>query len=113
MEQVQEIFQTIWSYFQFGFYQVNTVKGLLIAAIVAYMMGNWRQLVPSTLLAVLVHVILSVMIPVLASGSAFKLPPLVELSYWNGMLSLFAGYLIVVSVFFIVKTVVLRRSGGH
>ena len=113
MEQVQEILQTIWSYFQVGFYHVNTVQGLLIAAVVAYMMGNWRQLLPSTFLAVLAHAILNIMIPVLASGAAVKLPPLVELSYWKSMVALFAGYLIVVSVFFIVKTILLRRGGGH
>lgn len=113
MEQVQDIFQTIWSYFQVGFYHVNTVQGLLIAAIVAYMMGSWRQLLPTTLLAVFAHAILNIMIPVLANGAAFKLPPLVEFSFWKSMLALFGGYLIVISIFFVVKTVVLRRAGGH
>jgi hypothetical protein len=79
------------------------------------MMGGWRQLLPTTLLAVLVHAMLSVMLPVLSTGAAFKLPPLVELSYWKQLLALAAGYLIIISVFFIVKTVVLRRAvgGGH
>jgi len=112
MEQAQDILELIWSYFQFGFYQVNTVRGLLIAAIVAYMMGNWRQLLPTTLLAVLAHAILSVMLPVLASGAAFKLPPLVELTYWKQLLALAAGYLIIISVFFLIKMLVLQRAGG-
>ena len=57
MELAQDILQAIWGYFQVGFYYVNTVQGLLIAAIVAYMMASWRQLLPTTLLAVLVHAI--------------------------------------------------------
>jgi len=112
MELAQDILQTIWGYFQVGFYYVNTVQGLLIAAIVAYMMASWRQLLPTTLLAVLVHAMLSVMLPVLSAGAAFKLPPLVELSYWKQLLALAAGYLIIISVFYIVKTVVLRRAVG-
>ena len=44
-----------------------------------------------------------------------RLPPLVELQYWKYMAALFAGYLVVISIFFIVKTVVLggRGSASH
>ena len=118
MEQAKQILFTIISYFQEGFYHVNGVQGLLIAAVLAYMMPSWRRLPMTALLAVAAHVALSVMIPVLARGAAFKLPPLVELDYLKFLAALFAGYLVVVSIFFLVKTAVLgggsqSHSAGH
>ncbi len=110
MEQVQEILNAVLEYFQSGFYKVNAVQGLLIAAIAAYVMPNWRRIWVIAAGAVVAHVVLDIVIPVLARSGSFHLPPLVELEYWKYLLKLYAGYLIVVSVFFLAKRVLLR---GH
>ena len=112
MEQAKEVLQIVLSYFQTGFYHVNGVQGLLIAAVLAYMMPAWRRLPVTALIAVIANVALTVMIPVLANGAAFKLPPVVEVDYWKYLASLFAGYLIVISIFFLVKSLVLGGAGG-
>ena len=115
MEQALDILDLVWSYFRLGFYAVNNVQGLVIGVAFAYMMAGWRQLPGSTLLAVLVHVAFAVLLPVLSNGAALRLPPLVELSFWQRALELGAGYLIVISLFFLVKVLVLRRAPaeGH
>jgi hypothetical protein len=113
MQEAKDVLQIILSYFQTGFYHVNGVQGLLIAAVLAYMMPSWRRLPVTAVVAVIANVALTVMIPVLSNGAAFKLPPVVEIEYWKYLASLFAGYLIVVSIFFLVKSLMLGGSGGH
>jgi sugar phosphate permease len=113
MPQALAALQTVLSYFQTGFYHVNGVQGLLIAAVLAYTMSSWRRLPMTVLMAVAAHVALSVMIPVLANGAAFRLPPLVELGYIKYLASLLAGYVVVISLFFLVKTAVLGGGGSH
>ncbi len=112
MEIAQQIVDTLAAYFQSGFYRVNAVQGLIIAAAAAYLMGSWRRIFIVALGAVVAHAVFDVMLPVLANGGAFRLPPLVELEYWKYLLRLYAGYLIVISVLYVVKRVVLR-GGGH
>lgn len=115
MAYAQDALQTVLTYFQTGFYHVNGAQGLLIAVVFAYLMPNWQRLPVTAAVAVLAHVALNVMLPVLANGGAFRLPPLVEVQYWKYMAALFAGYLVVISIFFIVKSVVVggRGSASH
>jgi hypothetical protein len=111
METVQPYLNELTTFLQSGFYSVNAVQGLLIAAISAYYLQDWRRILVIALGAVIVHAILDVMVPILGGRGALRLPPLVELEYWRHLLRLYAGYLIVISVFYVVKRVVLR--GAH
>jgi hypothetical protein len=113
MPLAQDALQTLLTYFQTGFHHVNGVQGLLVAAVLAYTMSSWRRLPSTVLMAVAAHVALGVMIPVLANGAAFRLPPLVELDYLKYLASLLAGYLVVVSLFFLVKSAVLGGGASH
>jgi hypothetical protein len=99
-----EILNTIVSYFQTGFYGVNVAQGLIIAAIAAYIMNDWRRVLIVAVAAVFAHLAVDTMLPVFR-GHAFKLPPLVEYGFWQNFLRLFAGYLIIINVFYAVKRV--------
>jgi hypothetical protein len=110
MELVMPYVTMVWDYFRAGFYEVNAVLGLLIAAIAAYSMGAYKRLFVVALGAVIVHLIAEVMLPVLANGAAFRLPPVVEAGYWQKLAALYAGFLIVISLFYAVKRTFL--SGG-
>ena len=94
-----------------GFLHVNAALGLIIALISAYMLMSWRRLWAVALGATVAHLIAEVMIPVLANQTRFALPAnMTEVSYWKTALALYLGYLLVIAVFFIVKTKVLPRS---
>jgi hypothetical protein len=99
-----EILQTIMSFFQTGFYGVNAAQGLIISIIAAYLMSDWRRVLVVALGAVFIHIAVDVMLPVF-KGHAFRLPPLVEQSFWITFLKLWAGYLITINVFYAVKRV--------
>lgn len=111
MELIQQFIAAVNDYMQTGFYKVNAVQGLLIAIVAAYFLPAWGRLFIYALGAVLAHVALDVMIPVLGRNAPFKLPPLVDIEYWRYLLALYIGFLIIIPVFFLVKTLVLR--GGH
>jgi hypothetical protein len=112
MEFVQQVLATINEYMQTGFYKVNAIQGLLIAIVAAYTLPKWNRLFIVALGAVLAHVILDVMIPVVGRNAPFRLPPLVDFEYWRYLLALYIGFLIIIPVFYLVKIMVLRGSGG-
>jgi hypothetical protein len=111
MEWIQQFIAAANDYMQTGFYKVNAVQGLIIAMVAAYLLSKWGRIFVIAVGATLVHAIFDVMIPVLARSAAFRLPPLVDLEYWRYLLALYIGFLIVISVFYVLKRVVLR--GAH
>jgi len=112
MDALQNLWNDIANYGEAGFYRINAVQGLLIAIGAAYFLHRWTGVFAMAIGAVLVHVILDVMIPVLANSAEFKLPPIVEADYWRYLLTLYVGYLIVITVFYAIKRMVLQR-GAH
>jgi hypothetical protein len=114
LTQVTPIWNEIYSIFRTGFYEVNDVRGLIIGLIGAYVLTNYSRVLFVVLGCVVAHVAVDVLGPVIVNKAAFHLPPLVELNYWRGLLSLAAGYLIVVTVFYAVKRLFQgMTSGGH
>ena len=97
-----DILNQIVSFFQTGFYGVNIAQGLIIAAIAAYMMNDWRRVLVVALACVFAHLLVDLLLPVFR-GQGFRLPPLVEVGFWQNFLRLYAGYLIVVNVFYLIK----------
>ena len=95
---------------QGGFDGVNQVMGLLIAVIAALLMTAWSRLWATALGAALVHVAIGVLRPVL-DGGAFVLPNVLTLGFWMSVLALFLGYAIVISVFFLIKSLVTGGVG--
>jgi hypothetical protein len=110
MDTFQALWADIMSYMQTGFTQINAVQGLLIAIVAAYFLHRWGNVFAVAVGATVVHIIFDVMLPVLANGAQFRLPPLMDGSYWNYVLALYVGYLLVITVFYIVKRVILNRE---
>ena len=111
MPEVQPYIDWIWEYFRTGFNDVNAVLGLLIAIGAAYLLGRYSRILVVALGAVVFYVVAQVMIPVIANNAAFRLPPLVEGAYWQQLVALYAGFILVITVFYIVKRTLLR--GAH
>jgi membrane-bound metal-dependent hydrolase YbcI (DUF457 family) len=112
MEFVWQALAVVNDYMQTGFYKVNAIQGLLIAIVAAYALPKWNRLFIVALGAVIAHVVLDVMLPVVGRNAAFRLPPLVDIEYWRYLLALYIGFLIIIPVFFLVKIFILRSGGG-
>ena len=114
MEQAQQILDQILAFTRSGFEEINATQGLLIALAATVFMGSWKQWFPISVLAVIVHIAIDKIAPVLAGQGDLRLPPLMEASFWQGAGVLLAGYLIVIAVFFFAKRMLFRAGKkGH
>lgn len=111
MQTVQSYIDWIWEFFRVGFHDVNAILGLLIAIGAAYFLSKYNRIFVVALGALIFYVVAQVMIPVIANNGAFRLPPIVEGDYWRHLVAIYAGFLIIISVFYLVKKTVLKS--GH
>jgi hypothetical protein len=69
---------------------------------------------PVALVATIVHIAIERLAPVLAGeGGEVTLPPIMEETFWTQVLVLFLGYLIIIGVFFLLKSLLFRRQAAH
>ena len=113
MDQVMHFLNVIWDFLREGFNHVNAVEGLVIALVAAIIAPAWDRVWAVALGATLVHLIADTLIPVVANHAAFHLPALVGMPYWRTALSLFVGYLIVISVLMFIKRQFLTPAHAH
>jgi hypothetical protein len=92
-----------------GFGQINHPQGLIIALIAALLMPSWRQWLIFALLATAVHLAVNYLPSVLQDGS---LPNFMEQPFWTTALGYFLGYVIIIAVFFFLKSLVAKRGGA-
>jgi hypothetical protein len=91
------------AFLQSALESVSGIKGLAIALLGAYHLADWQRVFAVALGAMAAHVLIDAVIPVAWSG-AMALPPFADVAYGAYLLKLYAGYLIVISVFFLVKS---------
>jgi hypothetical protein len=97
-----------------GFANTNNPKGLLIALAATLFMGSWRQWMPIASVATVIQIAIDRLAPVLAGGEgAVTLPPIMEPSWWGGAGVLLAGYAIIIAVFYLIKSMIFRKSAAH
>ena len=90
-----------------GFGQINHPQGLIIALIGALLMPSWRQLLPMALLATVVDLAVRDLPDILRGG---RLPNFMVPEFWTTAGIYFLGYLIIIAVFFLLKSLVIRPS---
>ncbi|UPT64973.1 MAG: hypothetical protein M0D54_11060 [Hyphomonadaceae bacterium JAD_PAG50586_4] len=101
------------AYLREGFANINNPKGLLIALAATLFLGSWKQWFPISLVAVIVHIAIEQLAPVLAGeGGAVVLPDLMSEDFWTRALVLLLGYLVIIGIFFFVKRLIFRGGGG-
>lgn len=97
-----------------GFANINNPKGLLIALAATLFMGSWRQWIPVAIAAALIHIAIEQLAPVLAgAGGDVRLPELMSETFWMQALVLFLGYLVIVGVFYLLKSMIFRKTAAH
>jgi len=112
MDQVTHYLNEILDFFREGFAHVNAVLGLIIALFASFSLSSWRKLWEIALAATLVHIVALVLIPVVDHNAPLHLPPLVDGGFWRDTLTVYVGYLIIIAVFFFVRTRLLKGGGG-
>ncbi|HXP23516.1 MAG TPA: hypothetical protein VN807_05225 [Candidatus Sulfotelmatobacter sp.] len=104
----------VLNFLRAGFNDVNSqILGIIIALVAAYAMSGWRRLWIVTLGAMVAHLVIRDILLPLIQHQTFHLPTnLMDKSYWigdGGALNLYAGYFIVIAVFYFLKKHLLSR----
>jgi hypothetical protein len=100
------------AYMRDGFGIVNgDWRNLVLALIAAIFMSSWKQWIPFAVLAVVAHIAIQELAPVLAGeGEALSLPPIMEEQFWINAGVLTLGYMITIGVFFLIKSLIFRKA---
>lgn len=107
-------FDWLYAMLRIGFYEVNDVRGILIAAIGAYVMTGFRKLPLIVLGCAAADLVVRVLGPVIVNKRPIELPAIVESHFWQSLVALLLGYLVIVTVLYVVKVFLLRLfDGGH
>jgi len=110
MDNPQSYLGQAFDFIHQSFLTVDGQVGLLIIALIAaFMMKSWKQLWPLALLAVIVDVVVMAVWPLLNHGS-FRLPDFFTRSFWTGLLALYIGFVIVIAVFYFLKTMLTKTA---
>lgn len=104
-----DILQQALDVMRAGFNSVNAVQGLIIAAIAALILPGWRRLPVFVVGATVVHILVDVLLPVLTNAAPLRLPAILEQAFWREVAFLLVGYLIVISILFLLRKLLLRR----
>ena len=112
MAQILHYLNEILDFFREGFQSVNAILGLIIAAVAAFQLSGWKKLWEVALAATLVHIIATLLIPVIDHNAPIHLPPLVAIGFWRDTLALYVGYVIVIAAFFFIRTRLFKSGGG-
>ncbi|MEQ9518526.1 MAG: hypothetical protein RLN89_03700 [Parvibaculum sp.] len=95
--------------FQQGFDTVNSIQGLVIALIAAFLMRQYKQILVWSVIATITHEVVSGVRRHLA-GDASPLPNLTDI---DGDLKLigirFLGYIIAITILYIVRRILMNR----
>lgn len=112
---MENFWNDFMAYLDTGFAQFNVVQGLLIAIIAAFMMYSWGSVFVVAAGAVIAHVLIDALLPVLNNAGSFRLPPVVDGEYWKYLLALYLGYVVAISVFYVVKRMLIgaQHSVAH
>lgn len=103
-----EFLEQFLGYAREGFAEVNAVLGLLIAAVSTLTLSKWARLPVIAGGAVIAHIVLESLAPVIAEVGSFYLPPLLEAHFWREVGALFVGYLVVIGILFAIKRIVTK-----
>lgn len=108
-EQFQEQLDKAGDFIKEGFDNVNEPMGLIIALVAALLIKTWKRMGIIVLGAVAMHLILRQVAPVMAGrGEELRFPDMFGSEWWYFATTLFAGYFILITVFYAIRTAFLR-----
>lgn len=107
-EQMQEQLDKIGDFVKQGFDAVNEPMGLLIALVAALLLKTWKKMGVIVVGAVIFHLILQQVAPVMVDRDELRFPDMFGPEWWYSATTLFAGYFILISVLYFIRTKILQ-----
>ena len=105
--QLNEIVNEIIALGHQGFGSVDSVQGIIIAVIAAALMRRYGQIIFYAIVATIIHEVVNIGRGMMAGG-ALALPDFTNMEVLKLMGIRFVGYLVAISLIYIVRRVVMR-----
>jgi hypothetical protein len=116
MDTLGSILNPILDFLKSGFDKVNAWQGLLIALFAVVLMRKWADLFLLALGAAVVYVIVAAATPMVTRQAVrledAKLPNVMGSSFWIDGATFFVGFVIVIAMFYAVKSVAFGKGGA-
>ena len=113
MDMILHFFNPVLDLLRTGFNQVNALLGLIIALIASFQLSAWKKLWELALAALVFHIVALVLAPSIDHGAPIRLPALLDPMVWRNWLAIYVGYLILITVFYFLRTRLLKPAAGH
>lgn len=107
---LQTYLMDAYNFVHTSFATVNSqVALLLVALIAAIMMKAWKQLWAMAFVALGLDILVLIFMPLLSRGQ-FHLPDFLALSTLLGFFELYVGLVVVIAIFFLIKTLFMKTA---
>lgn len=113
MDMILQALNQVLDLFRTGFNQVNAFLGLIIALIAAFQLTGWRKIWEIALAALVFHTVAVMIAPAIDHGAAIRLPALLDIAVWRNWLAIYVGYVILIAVFYFLRTRLLKSAAAH
>jgi len=113
MDHILQFFADVLLLFRSGFNQVNAYLGLIIALIASFQLSHWKKLWEVALAALLFHILALILAPVIDHGAPMRLPALLDVGVLRNWLAIYIGYVILIALFFFLRTRLLKPAAAH
>ena len=113
MDQILHFLDGVLVLFRSGFNQVNAYLGLIIALIAAFQLTHWKKLWEMAVAAAAFHIVALMMAPAIDHGAPVRLPALLDASFWRNLLAIYVGYVILITLFFFLRTRLLKPAAAQ
>ena len=107
---LQTYLMDAYNFVHASFATVNSqVALLLVALIAAIIMKSWKQLWAMAFVALVLDILVMVFMPLLSRGQ-FHLPDFLALPTLIGLVELYVGLVVVIAIFFLLKTLFMKTA---
>ncbi len=110
MDMLSHYWNEFWTFFREGLNHVNPIQAGVIILLGVLAVNSFVGLFIAAALSVVIHVLVSTLIPVLFNHAAFA-PPKMDPAFWHYALTLYILYFVAIGVLFLVKLLVQRARG--
>ena len=108
MEQISAFFSELLEWAREGYAQINALQGLIIALYATSKMAYWSRVFVVAGSASIIHAIADFLLPAIVNDTAPNLPPVLEGDYWKYLAVLYLGYIVLISLFYVVKRTLMK-----
>jgi len=110
MDTVAHYWNEFWTFFREGLNQVNPIQAAIIALLGMMAVSSIVGLFIGAALSVVIHIIVSTLLPVLIDHKEFAAPKMDD-AFWHYALTLYILYFVVIGVLFAIKSLIQRARG--